>query len=189
MKGDMICLIYLDDTILCGPNIDSINKEINGLGVARDDQKYCFQLRDEEQVGDFLVIRIEKIRPCKINLTQTGLINKVLKASKMEECNAVPTPAAITPISIDKDGDPFDEEWGYTTVMGMLMYLAQNSRPDLAYVVHQCVRFTQASRESHVAGIKRVVRYLQGTKDKGLILNPTTNLQVNCNVYADFASL
>ena len=85
MKGDMICLIYVDDTILCGPNLDDINKEIKGLGVAGDNQKHSFQLRDEGQVGDFLGIRIEKIGPHKFNLIQTGLINKVLKASKIEE--------------------------------------------------------------------------------------------------------
>ena len=69
------------------------------------------------------------------------------------------------------------------------MYLAQSSRSDIAYAVHQCTRFTHAPKKSHVAGVKRILRYLQGTKGKGLILNPTTNHQVDCYVDADFAGL
>ena len=70
----------------------------------------------------------------------------------------------------------------------MLMYVAQNSRPDIAYVVHQCARFIHTPRSSYVTGIKKL-QYLQGTKDKGLILNPPTTFQVGCYVDLDFAVL
>ena len=40
-----------------------------------------------------------------------------------------------------------------------------------------------------MAEIKRILRYLQGAKDKGLILNPSETLQVDCYVDADFAGL
>ena len=73
MKGDSIYLVYIDDTILTGSNLEDINKEIEGLGVSSYDQVHSFQLRDEGQVGDFLGIRIEKLGSRKFNLTQTGL--------------------------------------------------------------------------------------------------------------------
>ena len=60
MKGDLIFLVYVDDTILAGPNMDDINKEITGLGVSDEDQVHSFQLRDKGQVGDFLGISIGK---------------------------------------------------------------------------------------------------------------------------------
>ena len=69
------------------------------------------------------------------------------------------------------------------------MCLAQNSKPDIAYAVHQCARFTHAPRKYHVVGIKSIIRYLQGTKDKGLMLSPSTKLQVDCYVDADFDGL
>ena len=53
--------MYVDDTILAGPNLDDINKEIQGLGVSTEEQARSFQLRDEGKVGDFLGIRIEKL--------------------------------------------------------------------------------------------------------------------------------
>lgn len=33
MKKEMICVIYVDDTILCGPDINALEAEIKGLGV------------------------------------------------------------------------------------------------------------------------------------------------------------
>ena len=69
------------------------------------------------------------------------------------------------------------------------MYLAQNSRPDIAYDVHQCTRFTHAPRKSHVIGINGILHYLRGSKHKGLVLSPSDKLQVDCYVDADFAGL
>ena len=68
-------------------------------------------MRDDGQVGDFLGIRIEKLGERKFNLTQTGLINKVLKTAQMENSNLVATPVQTVPLGTDKNGDKFDEEW------------------------------------------------------------------------------
>ena len=54
----------------------------------------------------------------------------------MEDSNPVLTPSSTVPLAIDKDGDVFEEDWEYATIVGMLMYLAQNSRPDIVYAVH-----------------------------------------------------
>ena len=120
------------------PDSKAIEREITGLGVSTDEQRHQFQLRDEGKVGDFLGIRTEKLGPCKFNLTQTGLINKVLKASDIETCKSVETPAFTTALGSDKEGPMFNESWKYATVIGMLMYLASNSCPDISFAGHQC---------------------------------------------------
>ena len=62
-----------------------------------------------------------------------------------------------------------------------------NSRPDIAFSVHQCARFCTNPRASHGTAVKRIGRYLKSTKDKGLILRPdgTHSLHAMCD--ADFA--
>ena len=40
---------------------------------------------------------------------------------------------------------------------------------------------------SHELAVKRIVRYLKGTKDKGYILKPTFSTMIDCYVDADFA--
>ena len=189
MKKNMMVVVYVDDTIIAGPDPVAIEALIKDLGVPDSEERETFALRDEGEVGDFLGIRIEKSANKSFTLTQTGLINKVLKASGMEDSNTCPTPAAPTPLHIDNDGDPFEESWEYPEIVGMLMFLATNSRPDIAYAVNQCARFTHCPRASHATGVKRILRYLKGNKDKGMTLHPTGTPKIDCYVDADFAGL
>ena len=191
MKKDMICVVYVDDTILAGPDASEIEKVITSLGVRDEEKHYKFELRDEGAVGDFLGIRIErtKSKAKEFKLSQSGLINKVLLASGMEDSNPIRTPSELKPLGINTDGEPFDEKWEYPTIVGMLMFLACNSRPDIAYAVNQCARFTHCPRQSHAIAVKRILRYLKGTKDEGMLLRPKNNMKVDCYVDADFAGL
>ena len=189
MKSNMICVVYVDDTIIAGPDSSEIEALISSLGVATDEQRHSFELRDEGEVGDFLGIRIEKGRNNSFILSQSGLIDKVLRESSMESANTAVTPATTTPLHIDSEGASFDEPWEYAAIVGMLMFLATNSRPDIAYAVNQCARFTHCPRDSHAVAVKRIVRYLKGTRTKGMILHPSSSLNVDCFVDADFAGL
>ena len=69
------------------------------------------------------------------------------------------------------------------------MYLTSNSRPDIQYAVHQCVRFTHNPRASHEQAVLRICHYLKGTKDKGLVFKPSAELTLDCYVDVDFAGL
>jgi len=119
------------------------------------------------------------------------LINKVLVTAGMENSKAtVQTPAATTPVGLDIEGDTFSESWEYPVIIGMLLYLSQNSRPDIAYAVHQCARFTHVPIHSHAVAVKRILRYLNSTKDKGMLLKPIKHhYTIDCYVDADFAGL
>jgi hypothetical protein len=64
-------------------------------------------------------------------------------------------------------------------------FLEKSTRVDIAYAVHQCARFAADPKESHATALKRIGRYLAGTKDKGLILNPRDH-SFECFVDADF---
>ena len=76
----------------------------------------------------------------------------------------------LTPNLQDTD---FDGHFDYHSVIGKLNYLEKSTRPELAYAVHQCARYCSAPKCSHGEAVKRIGRYLLGTKDKGLILKPT----------------
>ena len=56
-------------------------------------------------------------------LTQTGLIEKMLKACGMSDCNTKRTPANTTLLGMDKHGPVHCEDWDYARVVGMGMYL------------------------------------------------------------------
>jgi hypothetical protein len=113
MKKYCICIVYVDDTRFAGPDVLLLEREINSLGVKEYQCDHSFQLRYEGGVGDFLGIRIEKQKGNSFLLTQTGLIEKAIKAGGMEDCNKVATLAETSPAGADLDGLPFNETWEY----------------------------------------------------------------------------
>jgi hypothetical protein len=67
----------------------------------------------------------------------------------MENCNTKATPADETPLGTNKNGAARVETWNYASAIGMLLYLASNSRPDITFAVHQCAQFTHCAKHSH----------------------------------------
>ncbi|XP_031271423.1 secreted RxLR effector protein 161-like [Pistacia vera] len=56
----------------------------------------------------------------------------------------------------------------YLNAIGALVYLAQCTRPNIAFAVNLLARFSSVPIRRHWNGIKHVCRYLSVTKDFGL---------------------
>ena len=98
----------------------------------------------------------------------------------------VPT---VAELGADPTGPDFAEDWNYRSVVGMMMYLSTNTRPDIAFAVSQVARFGNNPKQSHGVAVKRIVRYLKATSDKGTIVPPITDLSLDDYVDADFLGL
>ena len=107
----------------------------------------------------------------------------------MTECHPNGTPTALVPLGSDPEGEAMDETWSYHSVVGMLLYLSTNTRPDIAFAVSQVARFSSAPKKSHATAVKTLIRYLKGTMHIGTIMKPTKDLDIECYVDADFAGL
>jgi hypothetical protein len=177
-----ICVTYVDDCLWFSKDGGALDKLIQQMK-----QKLNLKVESDD-VSAFLGIQFTR-HGDTIELKQVGLIDKIIEATGMQDCNTKPTPAADKTLGKDKDGKPFSENWGYATVVGMLLYLAGNSRPDIAFAVHQAARFTHAPMDSHATAVKRIVKYLKGTRDKGMIFRPTSDWKLDCLVDSDFCGL
>ena len=73
------------------------------------------------------------------------------------------TKPMATPIhpscKLDRDVD----ETKYRGMIGSLMYLT-SSMPDISFSASLCSRFQSCPKESHLAAVKRIFRYLLGTQ-------------------------
>ena len=58
----------------------------------------------------------------------------------------------------------------YREVIGLLMYAAVGSRPDIAFAVSYLACFMQNPSNTHWEAVKRVIRYLKGMKDVKLTI-------------------
>jgi hypothetical protein len=47
MKPGIICVVYVDDTIIGAQQLSDINREIMSLGIIDDTMQHTFSLRDE----------------------------------------------------------------------------------------------------------------------------------------------
>jgi hypothetical protein len=71
----------------------------------------------------------------------------------------------------------------------MLLYLLGHTRPDLAYSISQVACFMFNPKHLHEIALKRISRYLIGTKDKGMIIKPKNTIDIDAYPDADFAGL
>ena len=181
----VICLVYVDDCLFFArdqEHIDSAIKQITETGMV---------LEVENDAAGFLGVNIKKQENGNIELTQSGLANKIVEALGIQDSNPKLTPAPIEPLGRDLNGTTFSQDFNYASVVGMLMYLCMHSRPDISFAVNQCARYTHCPTQKHAAYLKRIGKYLKGTSEKGLLINPPKdeNLNLTCFVDADFAGL
>ena len=108
----------------------------------------------------------------------------------MENANKVKTPAMTIGLGANVGGSEHrNEEWSYASVVGMLLYLASNNWPDIAFAVHQVAQFLSRPMQCHEDVVKRIVRYLIGTKDEGLYFGSKTDFWLEAYADDDFAGL
>ena len=195
LSPKIICVQYVDDCLWFYRNKDDLDALLQTF--AEDGDEYNWEMSVEGSVKEYLGIGIDTRTQEEgggFMLHQSGLIKKILAATDMVNCNGKKTPTSSdAPLGTNADGPParYEHKWSYASVVGMMMYLASNSRPEIQFAVHQCARFTHNYRASHEDAILRICRYLKETNDepRGLILNPSDKFQVDCCVDSDFAGL
>jgi len=75
----------------------------------------------------------------------------------------------------------------YASAVGSIMYAQVCTRPDLAYVTGVLGRYQKNLGLDHWKAVKKVLRYLQGTKNYMLTYGKSDNLVVVGYSDADFA--
>ena len=181
MKKDIFLVFFCDDAGVAAKSESVIDKLVSEL------VEKGFELTREATFSEFLGIKYEELSDGAISMTQSGLINKIIAATGMENCNPKHTPALKVALGIDPDGESMSADWSYPSIIGMLLYLTTNTRPDIAFAVSQVARFSHSPKQSHENAVKHIIRYLSKTTDKGMIVKPSADLALDCYVDADFA--
>ena len=118
-----------------------------------------------------------------LTISQERYIDSILKRQGMLYANPVATPLdsniKLEPILENQETNRSNS---YASLLGELQFLANTTCPDIAHAVNQLASYTANPSLQHVAALKRVLRYLTGTKSYGLtftsscIVNDDTNL-------------
>ena len=165
--GFAIVTVYVDDINLIGTpeeltkTAEYLKKEFEVKDLGKT--KLCLGLQLEHKANGIIV-------------HQSSYIERLLKRFNMDKAYPLSTPMVVR--SLDPQKDQFrpresDEEIlgpevPYLNAIGALMYLAQCTRPDIAFAVNLLARFSSEPNRRHWNGIKHIFRYLRGTIDLGL---------------------
>jgi hypothetical protein len=170
--------------VLFSPDNALIDQTIKDL----TESSMKFKVEDLGDVKDFLGIKIRKQKDGSIEMSQPHLIESILKDLRFQSnTKSQPTPALSSKIlQCDESGADTEGDFHYRSVIGKLNFLEKMTRPDLAYSVHQCARFSSCTKRSHERAVRHIGRYLQGTKEKGLIMRPDHTKAFECWVDSDF---
>jgi hypothetical protein len=183
-KGKMIYVLYTDDSILAGPDQKELKQTVKQMQAAGLD------LTMEGDLTDFLGVNIDRHDDGTIHLTQPHLIHQILKDLRYDNDDVAikTTPGASSRLLSKHSGSvPFDNSFHYRSVIGKINYLERGCRPDIAYMTHQCARFTSEPKVEHGKAVRWLARYLKGTMNKGLILKPDPSKSLEVYVDSDFA--
>ena len=180
-KNNTILLVYVDDAILTGPD----KLEIEQI---YDEMDTIFDISYEGDISDYLGVHITRTDQGKLELTQRKLIDTILKDMNIlaeTKTRKVPAKTSVL-LTKGENKEPHKATWKYRSIIGKLNFLEKSTRPDIAYAVHNCARFMENPRENHTAAITDIVRYLKGTRDKGIIYHPDSSKGIEVFVDSNF---
>jgi hypothetical protein len=114
-------------------------------------------------------IRRDRVRRL-LFLDQQSYVDSLLEEFSLDECNCVSHPGSNVELSLSQC--PISEEekarmkrFPYRRVIGLLTYLSNLTRPDIAYSVNLCSQYSQNPGEQHWNALVLILRYLCGTRD------------------------
>ena len=85
-------------------------------------------------------------------MVQPHLIDQIMKDLRLDEekVKVKETPALTSKIlSRHTSSDNHDGHFDYRSIIGKLNYLEKGTRSDIAYITHQCARFTSDPKREH----------------------------------------
>ena len=110
-------------------------------------------------------------------LNQKKYASEILARFDMEECNIVVTPAdGKFTDTVEGEGEESVDDTLYKQVIGSLRYLC-NSRPDICFAVGVLSKFMQKPQKKHLLAAKRVMRYIKGTLNFGILFPKPSQVQ------------
>ena len=154
-----VIIVYVDDIILACNNEELRQQVKTKIGKR-------FKTKDLGALNFILGMRITRTATT-LKFDQTAYLNKILHEFGMADCKACNTPMES---KRDLEVDPNEPitSFAFASLHGMLAYLANATRADIAPALNILAQYLRAPQERHTKAIKKVVRFLKGTRERGL---------------------
>jgi len=179
-------LLYVDDIIMSYTNPARF-AEFKSVLINR------FQCKDIGKVRNALNIEVHYPKGGGIFICQTKYINQLVeKFSHLVDnlSHAVTLPhdyhlkycrqgIYTTSEATISDNISVGSSKPFRELLGALLWLSEGTRPDIKYIVSSMSRYLADPKEAHWKALKKVLRYLNGTRHMGIHYKPVAK-QAKC---------
>ncbi|KAK2459144.1 putative mitochondrial protein [Trifolium repens] len=156
----IIAQIYVDDIVFGGMSNTMVQHFVQQMQSE-------FEMSLVGELTYFLGLQIKQMEDT-IFISQSKYARNIIKKFGMDNAAHKRTPAP-THLKLTKDekGISVDQSL-YRSMIGSLLYLTA-SRPDITYAVGVCARYQADPKVSHMTQVKRILKYVNGTSDYGIM--------------------
>jgi hypothetical protein len=172
------CFVYvhIDDLVIVVPNV----------AFLKDSIKSKFKMEDLgpcEWVLGMMVTRDQSTK--HISLSQDRYIKEILEEFQMTNCKAASTPLPLNALTCPIDPNPPSKNFNYWRAVGLINYLVQCTRPDLAFAFSYLLQFLNNPSKTHKNHVHHVFQYLNSTHNAALQLGEALERPGHIVGYAD----
>jgi hypothetical protein len=175
----VLLLVYVDDVLVTGSSVEMIAR-------TKSDLKKRFEMTDSGKCAFVLGIELVDNADGSVTMCQRRYVDDILKRFGMNDCKAVISPADLSTRLVPSDAATKIDA-PYREAVGALMHLMTATRPDIAFAVGLVSRFMENPQLEHWIAVKRIMRYLQGTKSHGICFKSGANVDFRGYSDADWA--
>ncbi|CAI7897058.1 unnamed protein product [Closterium sp. NIES-54] len=165
-EKQLVLLLYVDDLLLFSDSKDLIREVKQRLGAE-------FAMRDLGPVTYYLGMHVDRDRANRtIHLHQEKYVKGLVESFGMGDSKPVGTPLATGFSCLTGEEESTIDEAEvkrFHSLVGSLMYAAVSTRPDLTYAAGVLGRVVSNPHTEHMRAGGRVLRYLQGAPNLGLV--------------------
>src|SRR5271169_3887344 len=160
---------YVDDGLVCAEKQEEIDWVITELSKH-------YKLRNLGTPTKFLGMDISRPDPRgPITISQSTYARKLLAKFNMQDCNPVKTPCdqRANYLHLRTETESLADSALYRSMTSSIMHLAIWTRPDIAWITNKLCQFNKDPSELHMAAVKHLLRYIQGTLDYAFTYSPS----------------
>jgi hypothetical protein len=168
-------LVYVDDILITRIDSTALHSIISQL-------QSVFAMKDLGDLGFFLGMQAHRDVD-DLYIRQSKYIIDLLRKSSMAGAKPYAAPTISGSKLSVSSSNPLSESnvSTYRQIVGALQYCT-NTRPSIAYSINQLGQFMHSPTSTHWIAAKRVLRYLKGSIDHGLLFRPGSLILVAyCN--------
>jgi hypothetical protein len=171
------------DALIVAVDVDDLTMAGNSrgaIGTFKAELRTVLKIKDLGDLHWLLGIEVKRDRKSRtISLSQRAYIQKILERFNLQDANPLGTPLdphhKLSLSQCPSTPRQFEDMRGipYREAIGSLMYAALGTRPDISFAVSFLSQFMQNPGRPHWEAVKRVFRYLKGTRDMTLVIGGT----------------